>query len=178
MNKEKIYELLDIDSPKDFIYFDNFANLVECDEPMDFAVLVELVKNVDRDCFIQVMEEYFDYVMDNIPEEENQLYTIFDNIKRSLIGMAQNIKDDTEITNLTSEIERFRKWYNEEASVSVTDISSLEEKKLSIRDALVYPIIEKLEGGTYQYDFSNGENYEMEEYIMSFQDMMALNEEE
>lgn len=178
MNKEKIYELLDIDSPRDFIYFENFANLIECDEELDFVALVELFKNVEKPSLCQVMGEYFDYILENIPDDENEIYTVLDNVKRCLIGMASSNLDDTEIANFTSEIERFRKWYNLETSVFIKNLATFEEKEHNLRDALVYPVLEKLEGGSYQYDFSRCENYKMDEYIMSFQDMMSFSEEE
>ena len=32
MNREKLYEYLDIESPQDFEYFENMAALLECEE--------------------------------------------------------------------------------------------------------------------------------------------------
>ena len=48
MDKEKLYELLDIDTPTDFQYFENLAALLECEEDIEEQVLYSLVEEVDK----------------------------------------------------------------------------------------------------------------------------------
>ena len=54
----------------------------------------------------------------------------------------------------------------------------MDEQEFTLRDALVNARIEKLDGDKFQYDFSECENYVLDEYIVSFGDMIAANEAE
>ena len=47
-----------------------------------------------------------------------------------------------------------------------------------MRDALVCARLEALEGTKYQYDFSECSDYELDEYIVSFGDMLAAEDSE
>ena len=47
MRKEDFYELLDIDYPADFQYFENLAAFLECDEELNYDDVAELFAEVD-----------------------------------------------------------------------------------------------------------------------------------
>ena len=48
MDKEKLYEMLDIDTPADFQYFEDLAELLECEEEIEEQALAELLEEVER----------------------------------------------------------------------------------------------------------------------------------
>ena len=173
MTKTEFYDILDIDSPADFQYFENLAAFLECEEDIEYEDLAGLVKEVDKPTLAQLIGDYFEEITDFLPESETELYTIFDTVRRSLAGMSKNCDDEITVTKLTDELERFRQWYSIESRAFVTDLGSADEEEMTLRDALICARVEALEGNKYQYDFSECSDYPLDEYIVSFGDMMA-----
>ncbi len=178
MNREELYELLDIDSPEDFQYFENLAAYLECDDQLEYEDIAALIKDIDKDTLAQLVDNYFEEISDFIPAAETAVYGILENVRRALIGMIRNCNDETMETKLVDEFERFRCWYSMDSQVFITDMGTVDEKQFTLRDALVNARIEKLDGDKYQYDFSQCEDYPLEEYIVSFGDMVAIGEAE
>ena len=178
MTKEELYEILDIDRPEDFQYFENLAAFLECDEEPEYEDVAELIKEVDKETLAQLIGDYFEEISDFIPESETELFTIFDNVRRSLVGMSRNCNDETTQTKLADELERFRKWYSEDSRAYLTDLGSTEDEEMTLRDALVCARLEALGADKYQYDFSECSSYPLDEYIVSLGDMLAMGEEE
>jgi len=178
MRKEDFYELLDIDYPAEFQYFENLAAFLECDEELEYEDIAELFQGVDKDTLAQLVDNYFEELTDFVPGSETGVYGILDNVRRALMGMARNCDDDTMETKLADELERFRRWYSIDSRVYLTNLGTMDEQEFTLRDALVNARIEKLDGDKFQYDFSECENYVLDEYIVSFGDMIAANEAE
>lgn len=178
MTKKEFYEILDIDSPEDFQYFENLAAFLECDEEPEYEDVACLVKEVDKKTLAQLIGDYFEEISDFIPDSETELYTVFDTVGRSLCGMAKNCDDETTEIKLIDEMERFRKWYSQESNAYLTALGSAKEEVMTLRDALVCARLEALGGDKYEYDFSECTEYPLDEYIISFGDMMAMGEEE
>ena len=109
MRKEDFYELLDIDYPAEFQYFENLAAFLECDEELEYEDIAELFQGVDKDTLAQLVDNYFEELTDFVPGSETGVYGILDNVRRALMGMARNCDDDTMETKLADELERFRR---------------------------------------------------------------------
>lgn len=181
MNKEEFYELLDIETPADFQYFENLAAFLECDEQPEFEDVAALFTEADKDVLAQLADNYFEEVTDFIPENQTEIYTIFENVRRAIVGMCRNCEDDENLTaKLAEELERFRAWYSSESKAYCTDLSTMEEIQMPLRDALVASRIEGIEGNSnkYQYDFSECMEYPLDEYIVSLGDMIAMGQDE
>ena len=67
MTKQELYELIDIDSPADFQYFENLAAYLECDEDLAYEDVAELVKDVDKATLAQLIGDYFEEITDFLP---------------------------------------------------------------------------------------------------------------
>ena len=171
LNKEKLYELLDIEQPEDFEYFENIAALLECEEEIEEEALSQLIKDLDKDTLAELIYGYFEEIMDFIPDDALDLYTLLEHIKFSLIGMASQSRQENVLVNLTDEINRFRKWYSAESQVYCTSYTGEEDGSVPLRDALVLARAEKLMGGNYDYDFSLCLDYPLQEYMMTFADL-------
>ena len=46
MDRERLYEILDIEEPAEFDYFENIAALLECDENIGYEELYERISTV------------------------------------------------------------------------------------------------------------------------------------
>ena len=116
--------------------------------------------------------------MEFIPEHEAEVYSLFTNIRRSLTGLMKNYEELSTAAKAAEELERFRKWYSLDSRVYLTDPGSMIEKDEPLRDALCDRRLESLGGNKYYYDFTEAMDYPLEEYVMTFGDMMTLAEDE
>lgn len=180
MDKDKLYQMLDIEEPEDFQYFENIASLLECDEEIGYDDLYALLKDVDKDQLAQLIHDYFEELSDYVPEDATDLFILLDNIKLSLIGMAKNSDEERVMASLTEELNRFRTWYSLDSSVICTTVDDKREEEHTVRDAIALSRIEKLQGDKYAYDFTRCADYPLDEYIMSFADIVsqAIEEDE
>ncbi len=173
LNKEKLYQLLDIEEPEDFEYFENIAALLECEEEIEEEAFAQLVRDVDKKTLADLIYNYFEEVTEFVPDDAMELYTLLEHIKFSLMGMASQSEQENVLVNLIDEINRFRKWYSKESQVLCTSFTGEEDGTVPLRDALVLARAEKLMGENYVYDFSLCLDYPLEEYMMSFGDLAA-----
>ena len=97
MDLNELFEIVDIESAEDFKHFDNFAALMESDDYIPAEVMYELFAEVDTDVLSELTDNYFEDIMEGVPEEEAELFTLLDNIKRVLKGYAENTDDERSI---------------------------------------------------------------------------------
>ena len=168
MDLNELFEIVDIESAEDFKYFDNFAALMESDDYIPAEVMYELFAEVDTDVLSELTDNYFEDIMEGVPEEEAELFTLLDNIKRVLKGYAENTDDERSIVLFTDEVSRFRNWYNFDTDVECQSRKDGSTRTVPVREALVLYRIEKLRADDYMYDFSECLDYPLDEYVVSF----------
>lgn len=168
MDLNELFEIVDIESAEDFKYFDNFAALMESDEYIPGEVMYELFAEVDTGVLSELTDNYFEDIMEGVPEEEAELFTLLDNIKRVLKGYAENTDDERSMVLFTDEVSRFRNWYNFDTDVECQSRKDGSTRTVPVREALVLYRIEKLRADEYMYDFSQCLDYPLDEYVVSF----------
>lgn len=177
MTKEELYELLDIETADDFKYVENVAQYLECEDEIEFRDMAELIRDLDKDEAAGLFDDYFDEIMDFIPEAETEVYSLFTNIRRSLTGLLKNADEVSTEAKITEELERFRRWYSMDSRVYLSSSDLNGEKEETLRDAIFDKRMESLGGDKYFYDFTEAMDYPLEEYVMTFGDMMKLAED-
>lgn len=178
LTKKELYELLDIDTPADFQYFENMAALLECEDEIDDQVLAQLLDGVEKKTLAELIHNYFEEMTDFLPGDAAEAYGVLERIKFSLMGLARNCDEEDLLSNLTEEIERFRIWYSVESRVYCTSVMTGEEQALPVRDAVTLARSENLTKEKYEYDYSDCLEYKLDEYIMNFGDLVAAELEE
>lgn len=173
MDRERLYEILDIEEPAEFDYFENMAALLECEENIEYDELYGLLHEVDKENLAMLIDNYFEEISDFMPEDDADFYLKIDQIRRSLVGLAKGSDDENVLGGLTEELDRFRRWYSAESEVLCKDIETGKEEVYSLRDALALSRLEKLDGDKYSYDFDRCRDYDLDDYVMSFADMIA-----
>ena len=168
MDLNELFEIVDIESAEDFKYFDNFAALMESDEYIPNEVMYELFAEVDTDILSELTDNYFEDITEGVPEEEAELFTLLDNIRRVLKGYAENTDDERSIVLFTDEVCRFRNWYNFDTDVTCRNRRDGSTGVVPVREALMLYRIEKLKADEYMYDFSECLDYPLDEYVVSF----------
>ena len=178
MDREELFEMLDIEDGTGFEYFENFADFVEYEGEIDEDAVWELISEVDLKIFCELCESYFYDVLENVPGDQIDLYNLLENIKRVLVGFAEAARRGEENARsvLAEEFNRFRQWYSAGSSVEYRNLSSGETFFAPVRDALTNARMEKLNGEDFSYDFENALNYELEEFAMSYADLAAEEE--
>ena len=175
MDRNELLKYLDIESGAEFQYFEDFANLVEAEAEIESDVIYELLEEVEMESFREIVHNYFEDIMNTIPDSQIDLYNLLENIKRVLEGLSEAVKNEEEnaLLKLADELNRFRNWYSCEYTVDCRDLESDEESEETVRDALVNSRLEKITGDSFTYDFERALKYELEEYIMTYADLIA-----
>lgn len=178
MDLNELMEMLEIDEPSEFEYFENFADLIESDETIPEETLFQLFSQTDSKTVAELVHNYFEDMLEAMPDSSTEMFTLLENIKRSLIGLLQTSEEESLMRHFVEELYRFKTWFCFESEVSCKNLSDGEEKILPLRDALVLSRLEKMEEDDYQYDFEDCLKYEIDEYIMSFADLAVEEEDE
>ena len=179
MDRDELFELLDIESGADFQYFENFADLVECEEDIESDIIYDMLEDVDLKTFNEICESFFYDTLENVPGDQIDLYNLLENIKRALIGLAEAARkeEDNALLQLADELNKFRNWYSVELFAECKNTVNEKVSYLSVRDALVNARLEKLNGEEFAYDFTEALNYELEEFVMTYADLVESDEE-
>lgn len=176
MDREELYRLLDIEYGSQFEYFENFADFVEHDGVIDGDAVSELMGEIDLKTFAELCESYFYDILENVPGDQIDIYNLLETIKRVLVGLSEAAGGDDEenaLLRLADEFNRFRIWYSIESRVECRDPDTGRVQFMSVRDALANARLEKISGGESFYDFQDAMDYELEEYIMTYADLVS-----
>ena len=170
MDIREFYDMLDMETASDFAYFENMAELLESEVPVEDDLIYMLLREVDLDLFGDLFEEYFKEIEPFIPEEENEFYLLVDNIRESVAGMIGEAQaappedSETMILRLASEVGKLRSWYSGKDSVLVTRDGE-GSRRLPVRDAISEVRGNKILGGETRFDFSEALDYELPDQV-------------
>ncbi|MBQ2747722.1 MAG: hypothetical protein IJP24_06515 [Firmicutes bacterium] len=181
MNYKELLEYLDLDTPLDFQYFENLADIIECEDEIEDESLEKLFAGVDSEILAEVLENYFTELTDKVPQKSVDIYTLIENIGRALKGLAKSLDDDIEGANVSlfaEELSRFRKWYMFDTEVTCRNIKTGKEEIVPVAEAISLYRLESLDGDEYDYDFESALEYELEEFVMSFATLAAAEYDE
>ncbi len=181
MDKQELLELMDIDRGEDLKYFESVADLFEADEGFTSEDLFDALKGADVDLLKDMIESYFNQMQESVPDEEAEFYTLFENLKKELTGLAETCASECEgeesdraFMDLTDEIVRFHEWYVDSTLVECVNDETGEEESISVRDSLFRIRAEQFTDESYRFDFTDALDYELSEYVMQFSDLMGM----
>lgn len=192
MDKNTFYELVDIETPEDFKFNDNIENLIESDEEWDVDNLSPLLIEISNDVITELIDEYFKSILDRLPDDETDLYTLIYNVSRTTKSIlnadegSSNFGDDninidkaydhSAKRKLAYELKKFSDWFSRVKSVDIKNLDNGNEFKAPLRDAIGMITLEKLGIGSYSYNFDNCNDYELDEYILNLSDFVGSKE--
>lgn len=181
MDKQQLLDLMDIEKGEDLKYFESIADLLEADEGYTSEDLFDALKGADIELIRDFLMEYFNQMQESIPAEETEFYTLFENIKKELYGLAETCASECEgeeydkaFMDLMDEIVRFHEWYVDGSLVGCVNEETGEEENLSIRDSLFRIRAEQFTDESYRFDFTDALDYELSEYVMPFDELMDM----
>jgi hypothetical protein len=181
MEYEEILSLLDIGSGKDIAYFEQYAELVECEDYISPEALAQIFEETDNDALAELTDGYFEELLDNVPDEEADLYSLLQTIGRALSGLALMSDPDEATTGYADEFLRFRTWFTFESEVRCEKVDGENEDGgaiVPLMQALAMYRSQHLSDEEYTYDFSDALDYPIDEYAVVFDSMSEEEEEE
>lgn len=183
MNYDDLLEMLEIEEPYEFKFFENFADLVECDQRISYDALFELISKVDKIILAEVIESYFDDAAEALPDDGTEAFTFLKTLSLSLRGMLKPLlgnnreeEQNRSLVTFVEELEKFRQWYVIDSNVECTRKKDGQSKEVPFLEALVLSRLEKLNQEEYSYGFDEALNYHLEEYVVSFGDVIEEEE--
>lgn len=177
MKLEKLLEFLELEDPSEFEYFENLADLMETDMEIDPETMYQLLEAVDMEVMGEMIENYFSEILNALPEDALEMYTLLDSVKLAFVGMAKHLEEERDLVLFADELTRFRNWYSLYSTVWVREIVEElpREKELPLRDALTLVRMEQLGGEKYEYIFDETMDFEMDQYTVAFADLVQEN---
>lgn len=160
MDKTELYKKLDIDTIDEFKYYENLASLFEEDDYIEENLIKDLIREVDKEVLAEHMDSFYEQFLNNLPDEETELYLTVDSIGRAMSGLISADMDDDDINMLAGEISRFRKWYVHDLNV----IDRINGGELSLRDARYNYLAAGFLGEPVDYDYRTALDYSVEGY--------------
>ena len=157
MEKTTFYNILNIDSPDEFQYFENLASLLEEDNYIEANLVKDLLKDVDMELVAESTENYFEEFLKAIPDNETSLYITVEAIQRAFVDMMTEEMNADDISLLADEIVRFRKWYVQDTLA----YDNIKKEEVSVRDARYDIQAAKLLGENTDIDWRNAYDYEV-----------------
>lgn len=177
MNYEELLTYLDIDDPAEFAYFETMADLVESEEYIEMEAMYQLFEGADMEKVSGLIDEYFEEITNRLPDDSDEIFSLLDQIRLCLTGLAANAEDESDIRMFTDEFHRFREWYVYESEVEIIPEDGASDYQ-SVRDAITTARVEKLGGEEYRYNYEKALDYEIDSYTMSFAELVAAEDSE
>ena len=171
MTKERLYGLLEIDSPADFEYFEQLAELLECSEEITEDQFMDVLSMVDPQTMTELVENYFNDLSAHLPDESQDLYALVDQIQQRLMMLADGMEDSAFRRNLAEELCKFKEWYTDQVKVLV------DNEYYSVFEAITLRREEKLGGAKHRYNFDEALDYQLDELSLNLGRVSYSNEE-
>lgn len=167
MSLNELLNLIGIDEPDEFEYFENFADIVESDEEIPEETLAELFRSTDPETVSEIIEQYFDDIMNVVSTDHPDIYALLDTIRNVLIALILADDDEDESIDLfAEELIKFHTWYSFESAVDVTEMGEDIPTVHTLKDAITVMRIGKLDNEEHICDFSGCTDYEIDDYIL------------
>ena len=157
MDLKELYKRLEIETPKELEYFEQFAELIEMPEKIDFDLFYIALSEIEAQTAGELTENYFEELMQAVPDEENELVSLLDSIEQNLLFLAEDLDKDETRRSFVQQLYKFRNWYNGGASVYADGVP------VSVLEAVFKAREDRLTGDEHTLDFSKALDYDLDD---------------
>ncbi|MCQ2548156.1 MAG: hypothetical protein MJ145_04035 [Clostridia bacterium] len=172
MTKEELFNHLKFEDGDGIEYIDELQDILGMDEELDPRFVYDILLNTDMEYLSELIENYFEELTDNIPNNNGELYELMSAQALALKGLAYSCEDEAQAIKLATELVRFQSWYAIEKNTTVVSQDIGEEKLVSVREAFTLYALEKLGGEEYRYYFDNALYYPIDDYAISLSELV------
>ena len=167
MTKAELLELLDIDHGADFTYYENIAELLECEKEIGVDAIHGLLVEADLSIFAEIVESYFYDIMEKMPDNDIDIYNILEAVKRNFITLAES----GNTVPLAEQLEEFHVYYALTDNCVVTDREKGISVKKPLRDAISDNRLAIIDNRELDFDLEEAKGFALEEYIIGVGDL-------
>ena len=150
MNFEELLEYLDLEDGGQFEYFEAMADMLESEEYIEQEAMYQLFDEADKTMIEELLNDYFEDILEGLPENAGEIYSLLRQIKMSLTGMISNIEDESDLRRFTDEFHKFKNWYSHESEVELSPENGGAPLYHNVRDAITAARLERLGGEKYR----------------------------
>lgn len=172
MDFYELLEYLDLEDASQFEYFEAMADLIESEEYIEQEAMYQLFDGADKTMIEELLQDYFEDILEGLPDNSGEIFSLLHQIKLSLLGMISHIEEESDLRRFTDEFYKFSSWYSHESEVELQPEAGGAPLYNNLRDAITCARLEKLGGDKYKYDFEAALDYQLDSYTMSFADLM------
>ena len=177
MNYEELIEYLDLEDGSELEYFEAMADMIESEEYIEMEAMYRLFEEADKTMIEELLNDYFEDILDGLPDNSGEIFSLLHQIKLSLTGLIAGAEDDSDLRRFTDEVHKFRNWYSHDSEVELTPDCGGAPLYHSVRDAITASRVEKLGGEKYSYDFEIALDYQLDSYTVPFSDLAQAEDE-
>lgn len=167
MTLESLLELLDLESPSQFEYFEHLAELMELTAPIPYDLFHTVLSEAPPSILAELTDNYFEDILQGIPDNTVDIYTLLTAIRQNLFSLAQNSGNPDVRRQFVDQLYQFKNWYTQEGLVHCTHLKDGALSNTSLCEAFALCRLEKLNEDQYDYDFSDCLDYDLPEYTVS-----------
>lgn len=156
-------------------YFEELADLIETEDETTYEDIYNAIDGSIPEDMGEILENYMDEIENGLPDEEQEIYMLVENIKTGMLFLCENLEDESTKSQLAEELFRFKNWYVEDARVIV------DGKETSLIDAVATNRANKITGEESSFDFTGALDYELKDFNFSigkFQEIDILGNDE
>jgi hypothetical protein len=164
MTLNELMEIIEIENLDEFEFFEHFSALMECPEEIEFDLFTKVLLDVDASLLAELTDNYFEDIMQGVPDDAMNLYTMLYSLRSALCDAAKESTSTRERAFYIEELYRFRNWYIFDAVVKCKRLSDGLAQEETFFDALALYRLEKLGEEKYDYDFSHAVDYSIDDY--------------
>ena len=157
MTLAELFEMLDMDTPADFAYFEQFADLMESEDDIPFDLFYSAISEADPETMTELTGNYMEDLSGALPDDYDELFSIVDSVQQRLLLLCEGPDDPDSRRDYANELYRFRLWYHKEDGASVDGVPCC------VMDAVARARSEKFSGSEHVYDFSPSLDYELKD---------------
>ena len=167
MTKEELLELLDIEHGSEFSYYENMAELLEAEREIGVDAIYGLLEEADLSTFAEIAESYFFDIMEKMPDNDVEIYNIFEAVKRNFIALAEA----SSLTLLAERIDDFHRYYSLTENCTVTNRETGQTEKKTLRDAIGENRLSIIDNTEYDFDLEEAKDFDLEEFVVGINDL-------
>lgn len=156
MIREELLEMLDMESAEDFGYFEQYADLIESKDEIDYDDFYYVLSKADKDTLAEITLNYFEELEKFLPSGSDDIFGIIDNVANDLKMIVNDFDALDSKREFIQKLFTFHEWYTKEGGASV------DGEECSVVDAIFEYRAAKLENKEHKYDFTNSLDYKLD----------------
>ena len=156
MDRENLMQMLEMDEPSDFEYFEQYADLVETKEAIEYDDFYYVISGAEKDTIAEITVNFFEELEKFIPNGSDDIFEIVDNVANNLKLLSNDFDSQEFKKDYIQKLFTFHEWYTKPGGAKV------DGKECAIVDAIFEYRAQKLDNTEHSYDFSDSLDYDFD----------------